>query len=77
MNDNCDQTGFLIENRELIFERFCRGKAAASDGAGLGLAIVKEIMNAHKGGIDVEENPGGGTIITLRFAGHARQEWSP
>jgi two-component system, OmpR family, sensor histidine kinase TctE len=69
--------GIPHENRELIFERFWRGTAVASDGAGLGLAIVKEIMSAHKGGVDVEENPGGGTIFTLRFAGHARQGASP
>jgi len=65
--------GIPRENRELIFERFWRGTAVASDGAGLGLAIVREIMSAHKGGVDIEENPGGGAIFTLRFAGHATQ----
>lgn len=61
--------GIPCENRELIFERFWRGKVIAPGGAGLGLAIVKEVMNAHKGSITVEANPNGGAIFTLHFAG--------
>jgi signal transduction histidine kinase len=51
----------------MIFERFWRGKNAASGGAGLGLAIVREIMNAHNGSISVDAGPNGGANLTLCF----------
>ncbi len=53
--------------REHIFDRFWRGKGARSSGAGLGLAIVREIMKAHGGRIEVEDNPLGGAVFTLHF----------
>jgi two-component system, OmpR family, sensor histidine kinase TctE len=59
--------GISAGDREVIFERFWRGKGVASSGAGLGLSIVREIMNAHQGRIGVEANPNGGTIFTLQF----------
>ena len=60
--------GIAPEDREAIFQRFWRGKGAASNGAGLGLAIVREIMNAHRGSVGVEAGPNGGAIFTLSFA---------
>src|SRR5262249_55346451 len=65
--------GIAAEQRELIFERFWRGKGTASNGAGLGLAIVREIMNAHRGSIRVEQAPAGGASFTLCFAEDARR----
>jgi signal transduction histidine kinase len=59
--------GIPEEDRQRIFERFWRGKGAASQGAGLGLAIVTEIMKAHRGSTRVEEGPNGGVIVTLGF----------
>jgi signal transduction histidine kinase len=59
--------GVPQEDRELIFERFWRGKAAPAHGAGLGLAIVAEIMKAHGGGATVEAGPTGGAVFTLAF----------
>jgi signal transduction histidine kinase len=64
--------GIPSEQRELIFERFWRGKGTASNGAGLGLAIVREIMNAHGGSIRVDQVPAGGASFTLCFAADAR-----
>jgi two-component system, OmpR family, sensor histidine kinase TctE len=64
--------GIPDDQRELIFERFWRGKGTASNGAGLGLAIVREIMNAHCGSIRVEQHPAGGTSFTLCFAADVR-----
>jgi len=64
--------GIASEHRELIFERFWRGKGTASNGAGLGLAIVREIMNAHHGSIRVEQSAAGGASFTLCFAADAR-----
>jgi signal transduction histidine kinase len=66
--------GIAREHREVIFERFWRGKGTASNGAGLGLAIVREIMNAHRGGIRVEQGPNGGANFTLCFAADANAE---
>jgi len=68
--------GISPADRELIFERFWRGKRVASSGAGLGLSIVKEIMNAHRGSISVKANPNGGAIFTLQFPKAAGQESS-
>jgi signal transduction histidine kinase len=58
---------FAPPDRELIFERFWRGRAVTSAGAGLGLAIVKEIVNAHRGSITVDANANGGAKFTLSF----------
>ncbi len=49
--------GVPHEDRERIFERFWRGKAAPSHGAGLGLAIVAEIMKAHGGSVRINAGP--------------------
>jgi two-component system, OmpR family, sensor histidine kinase TctE len=69
-------SGISPGDRELIFERFWRGKGVASGGAGLGLSIVREIMNAHQGGVSVQANPNGGTIFTLQFLNAAEQHSS-
>ena len=60
--------GIPPQQRKRVFERFWRGQGTGSAGAGLGLAIVAEIMKAHQGGISVDDNPGGGTVVTLSFA---------
>ena len=59
--------GVPPQDRERIFERFWRGKAAPSHGAGLGLAIVAEIMKAHGGDVRVAAGPDGGAVFTLVF----------
>jgi signal transduction histidine kinase len=60
--------GVAAEDRERIFERFWRGRAAArGEGAGLGLAIVAQIVAAHGGTITVGDAPGGGAVFTLRL----------
>lgn len=59
--------GIPEADRQRIFERFWRGKGAATHGAGLGLAIVAEIMKAHQGSITVGDRPNGGAIFTLGF----------
>lgn len=59
--------GIPPADRERIFDRFWRGRAARVQGAGLGLAIVKEIMEGHGGTVSVESHPRGGAIFTLRF----------
>jgi signal transduction histidine kinase len=59
--------GVPAQDRERIFERFWRGKAAPAHGAGLGLAIVAEIMKAHGGNAAVSAGPRGGAVFTLAF----------
>lgn len=59
--------GIPPEDRQTVFDRFWRGKRARTEGAGLGLAIVREIMNAHRGAVSIDDNPGGGSIFTLSF----------
>jgi signal transduction histidine kinase len=59
--------GVRPQDRERIFERFWRGKAAPAHGAGLGLAIVAEIMKAHGGSAHVTAGAQGGAVFTLAF----------
>jgi two-component system sensor histidine kinase KdpD len=57
--------GVLQGQREAIFEKFTRGsRESATPGVGLGLAISRAIVEAHRGKIWAEDNPGGG----IRFA---------
>jgi signal transduction histidine kinase len=65
--------GISEEDRQRIFERFWRGRAAQGPGAGLGLAIVAQIAAAHGGSVDVEETHGGGATFTLRFKPSERE----
>ncbi len=41
--------------------------ARTTEGCGLGLSIVQFIVNAHKGRIDVESEPGQGSTFTVRL----------
>lgn len=66
-----EDTGMGISRDELpfLFERFFRtkdkNKKKYIKGTGLGMAIVKEIVDAHKGSIDVESEEGKGTKIRI------------
>jgi PAS domain S-box-containing protein len=54
--------GILPENRDKIFEPLFSTK---NFGVGLGLPTVKQIMEQHGGGIEINDNPGGGAIFAL------------
>jgi two-component system sensor histidine kinase GlrK len=61
-------TGVLDSEKEKIFEKFYQvkeGKRIAGQGVGLGLAISRNIVEAHRGAIWVEDNPGGGSRFRL------------
>jgi signal transduction histidine kinase len=65
-------SGIGISETDLphIFDRFFRVKGKATrhiTGSGLGLSLVKEVVEAHKGYIDVKSDPGIGTTFTLSF----------
>ncbi len=60
--------GISRENLPFIFDRFFRGdKSRSSEGFGLGLSITKAIIEAHRGNVVIESEPGKGTkvIVTL------------
>ncbi|MDG4831728.1 HAMP domain-containing sensor histidine kinase [Solwaraspora sp. WMMD1047] len=65
--------GVAEEDRELIFGRFVRGRAAHSrgdtDGTGLGLSIVEQHAAAHQGSVTVHDRPGGGARFRIELAG--------
>lgn len=59
--------GIPEEDQEHIFEKFYRvnkERSRAIGGSGLGLTIVKQIIEAHKGRIDVKSIPGN-TVFTF------------
>ena len=62
--------GITKEDLQHIFEPFYKAdisRSSYSGGVGLGLAIVREILNKHKGSINIESEPGKGTVVILSF----------
>ncbi len=62
--------GIPLEERERIFEPFFRGQRALQDqvhGTGLGLSLVRNIIEAHRGTIEVVSAPGRGAEFSLRL----------
>jgi len=62
--------GVPADERERIFERFGRGRAAsrgAGQGSGLGLSLVAEHVQLHAGRVWVEDRPGGGARFVVEL----------
>jgi len=64
--------GVGIQKRDLdrVFERFFRGGDELTrtvKGSGLGLTLVKEIVEAHRGRVLVESEPGKGSVFSVRL----------
>lgn len=60
--------GIPLEERERVFEPFYRVEASRSvttGGSGLGLAIVYQLCEIHGWGIELRDNPGGGTDAVM------------
>ena len=60
--------GISKESLQNIFDRFYHIERSGDDlfgGVGLGLAITRQVIQQHQGNIDVESEPGKGTIFTL------------
>jgi two-component system, sensor histidine kinase and response regulator len=62
--------GIAAEHLPLIFDQFYRihrSEETKAKGSGLGLAIVKQIVDAHRGRVEVSSEPGSGTAFTVRL----------
>ena len=60
--------GITDENLPHIFDRFYHIEGSGDDlfgGIGLGLAITRQVIQQHQGNIDVESEPGKGSVFTL------------
>ena len=64
-----DGPGISPSDRDRIFERFVRldeARSRQAGGTGLGLSVVRSIVEAHRGLISVDDDPGlGGAKITV------------
>jgi signal transduction histidine kinase len=74
-------SGIPASDKEKIFEKFHQikqGRKIAGQGVGLGLSICRTIIQAHRGAIWVENNPGGGSrFMLLLRRGHDAEEAIP
>lgn len=62
--------GITDKEREKIFSAFHRGREKGTDGevgSGLGLSICKEIMDLHRGSIELKSRPQEGSVFKLWF----------
>ncbi len=60
--------GIASQDQARIFDRFERaGNAEANGGLGLGLYIVRHIVEAHRGRIGVESQPGAGSTFRVEI----------
>jgi signal transduction histidine kinase len=58
-------SGIAAEFHQEIFEEFVRVDPSASGGMGLGLAITKRLIQAHRGKIWVDSEPGRGSTFSF------------
>jgi signal transduction histidine kinase len=69
--------GVPDSDKDRIFEKFHQvkhGKKISGQGVGLGLAICRTIVQAHRGAIWVEDNPGGGSRFMMLLRPSATRE---
>jgi signal transduction histidine kinase/tetratricopeptide (TPR) repeat protein len=62
--------GIKKEDIDRVFERFFRGGDELTrtvKGSGLGLTLVKEIVEAHRGKVEVESEPEKGSVFSIRL----------
>lgn len=60
--------GIPEADRQRVFDRFYRLDGSQAQGSGLGLAIVKNVVDRHRGSIDLAEGPAGrGLSVAIRL----------
>ena len=62
--------GIKKEEKSKVFDRFYRGGDELTrtvKGSGLGLTLVKQIVEAHKGSIQLESEPGKGSVFSMKL----------
>ncbi len=61
--------GISPESLPFIYDKFYRvpGSERSSQGTGLGLSICKQIIEAHRGRIEVESRPGSGSTFSVHL----------
>jgi len=59
--------GIPADSLPMIFNRFYRVRSEHATGTGLGLYICKQIIDAHRGKIWAESNPGQGTTFFIEL----------
>ena len=73
--------GVPMEERELVFERFRRGRnSVESSGSGIGLALVQTLIASMGGSVSIDDAEGGGAVFGLalrRCASPAPQAHPP
>jgi signal transduction histidine kinase len=72
-------SGVGIPGNEIdkVFDRFYRGGhplTRSVKGSGLGLTLVNEIVQAHRGTVTVESEPGRGSTFTIKLPAEAEQD---
>ena len=54
--------------RRRVFEKFYQGDTAhAAEGNGLGLSLVRRIVDLCEGSVEVDSEPGKGSVFTVRL----------
>jgi signal transduction histidine kinase len=64
--------GIPPQHRDLVFQRFWRADQRRGSGSGLGLAIVARTLEAHEGTVEIDDMPGGGTVMVLHLESQFR-----
>ncbi len=58
--------GIPVDELSLVKKKFYKGSSKAR-GTGIGLAVCDEIIALHGGSLELENAPGGGTLVTVRL----------
>lgn len=66
--------GIPLEERERVLRRFYRKPGSGSTGSGLGLSIVNGIAERHGATLALDDSPGGGLCVRVRFVVEASAE---
>lgn len=59
--------GMTEEEKSRLFVPFFTTKATSSKGVGLGLWVIKQIIQIHKGILEVESSYGQGSTFTIKL----------